>query len=173
MYVQQVRQERKLVEGSDGRTRTVVEVVPEVDAQTLNHAGTDYPTHGNGVFHVPDDVGAEIVGGLFRNVTDEEGNVRAKPLHIDLAAAEKAKEPAQPAAVDPDVIAAYQTALRAAGHEADAEAVPYAAALSTEPPTASEAVQQEAREATVPNAAAKKVTPATKAAKKAQAAKKK
>ena len=73
MHIQQIRQERKQVVGSDGRTFTKTEAVPAIDAISLSHGGKTYPTEGNGVFHVPDELGQELLGGLFRDVSGVRG----------------------------------------------------------------------------------------------------
>jgi hypothetical protein len=78
MYIQQVRIERRQVTDSDGRTRTEAVEVPVVDAYSLCSAGQTYLTHGNGVFHVPDALGASLVGGLFRDVTEQKQIEKAK-----------------------------------------------------------------------------------------------
>jgi hypothetical protein len=73
MYIQQVMQERTLVTGSDGRTRTAVKVIP-ANADTLKAAdGKTYHSVGNAVFQVPDAIGAALVGGLFRDVSHVKG----------------------------------------------------------------------------------------------------
>lgn len=91
MEIQQIRQVRMPVVGSNGRTTIEVRIEPEADAETLQHAGRVFHTLGNGVFDVPPEVGAQIVGPLFRDVTKEGGIVRRKAAV--LSSAHKAERP--------------------------------------------------------------------------------
>ena len=99
MRIQQVIQVRRQVQGSDGRTRTEVTLEP-ADAELLAASdGNTYTSEGNGVFHVPDAIGTELVGGLFRDVSDPSGSfTRAR---IELANQHAAKTPQAPPAQPP------------------------------------------------------------------------
>ena len=98
MRIQQIRQNRHQVTDGAGRTRTVVEIEP-ADADTLSSHGKTYQSEGNAVFNVPDDIGAELVGGIFRDVSDPSGSfTRAR---IELANAHAATAPQAPPAQEP------------------------------------------------------------------------
>ena len=94
MYIQQIRQERRQVKDSDGRTRTEVYNVPESDAISLKSGGKLYETVGNGVFHVPDEVGRQLVGGLFADVSD----VKGAPIRLGEAPVGAPEPPDEPSA---------------------------------------------------------------------------
>ena len=80
MFIQQMHREQKVVTAPDGRALYTNVVVPTTDNELLAHDDREYKTVGNGVFEVPDDLGAELVGGLFREVggADSAEHVRAR-----------------------------------------------------------------------------------------------
>ena len=80
MFIQQMHREQKVVTAPDGRALYTNVVVPTTDNELLTHDDREYKTVGNGVFEVPDDLGAELVGGLFREVggADSAEHVRAR-----------------------------------------------------------------------------------------------
>lgn len=90
MHIQQIRHVRKEITDSDGKTRTVAEIEPVTDAETLNHGGKNYFTQGNGVFNVPDALGESLLGGAFRKVGDSMPVQRAR---VELAEQNAASQP--------------------------------------------------------------------------------
>ena len=144
MFIQQMHREQKVVTAPDGRALYTNVVVPTTDNELLTHDDREYKTVGNGVFEVPDDLGAELVGGLFREVggADSAEHVRAR---VELANA--ATVPPSASAPAPEAETATEE--------------------GEEPTEASE----EPEEPTEPHEA-KKATATKKAAKKAPATKK-
>jgi hypothetical protein len=119
MYIQKMRQNRHQVTDADGRTRTANELVPDADTLLLTDGeGTQYATQGNGVFHVPDAVGAEIVGGLWKDVSGVRGAPLRAPrpleaLQLPLEAVEAPSATPNAAAPVPEAETATEPAKKA------------------------------------------------------------
>lgn len=158
MDIQQVREVRSKVMASDGQVRTVVSHEPVADAEILSHDGQTFHTKGNGVFTVPEEIGRQLVGGLFRDLSDPDGGfTRAR---INLTNQNKIASAPNPREVEvPAELEAPQAPLGVPQAAADGEAVPNAAAPPPEglqAPQAAAPAKKATRKRAPRKAAAKK-----------------